>query len=97
MEDVEAMVALERALLLKPDDPSRMHALARAIANHSDVDFARAEDLAREAATQDPTNAEFRMTLGEFLRNDSKYLAATTELEKVLMLSKKDLMITLMH
>ena len=87
----KAIAELETALQLKPDDARRSNLLAQFLASGSNQDTDRAEELATNAVTKVPGNPEYRLTLGVILRRSSKYLAATTELKKALLLSNEQL------
>jgi Flp pilus assembly protein TadD len=76
----EAKSALERAVALKPKDPSYL--LALGIAWLRKTDLFEAEKLFRRVLVMEPNNAQAQLHLGYVLLNQKKYAEARTWLEK---------------
>jgi len=76
----EAKSALERAVQLKPKDPSYL--LALGIAWLRKTDLFEAEKLFRRVLVMEPNNAQAQLHLGYVLLNQKKYAEARTWLEK---------------
>ncbi len=76
----EAKSALERAVSLKPKDPS--YQLALGIAWLRKTDLFTAEKVFRQVLALQPNNAEAQLHLGYVLLNQKKYAEARTWLEK---------------
>ena len=76
----EAKSALERAVTLKPKDPSYL--LALGIAWLRKTDLFEAEKIFRRVLVLEPNNAQAQLHLGYVLLNQKKYAEARTWLEK---------------
>jgi len=76
----EAKSALERAVQLKPKEPSYL--LALGIAWLRKTDLFEAEKLFRRVLVMEPNNAQAQLHLGYALLNQKKYAEARTWLEK---------------
>jgi Flp pilus assembly protein TadD len=76
----EAKSALERAVFLKPKEPSYL--LALGIAWLRKTDLFEAEKLFRRVLVLEPNNAQAQLHLGYVLLNQKKYAEARTWLEK---------------
>lgn len=76
----EAKSALERAVSLKPKDPSYL--LALGIAWLRKTDLFEAEKIFRRVLVMQPNNAQAQLHLGYVLLNQKKYAEARTWLEK---------------
>jgi len=76
----EAKSALERAVQVKPKDPSYL--LALGIAWLRKTDLFEAEKLFRRVLVMEPNNAQAQLHLGYVLLNQKKYAEARTWLEK---------------
>ncbi|HEX5603030.1 MAG TPA: tetratricopeptide repeat protein [Pyrinomonadaceae bacterium] len=76
----EAKSALERAVALKPKEPSYL--LALGIAWLRKTDLFEAEKLFRRVLVMEPNNAQAQLHLGYVLLNQKKYAEARTWLEK---------------
>lgn len=76
----EAKSALERAVALKPKEPSYL--LALGIAWLRKTDLFEAEKIFRRVLVMEPNNAQAQLHLGYVLLNQKKYAEARTWLEK---------------
>jgi tetratricopeptide (TPR) repeat protein len=76
----EAKAALQRAVELRPNDPSLL--LGLGIAWLRKTDFFEAEKLFRRVIQMQPTNAQAQLHLGYVLLNQKKYQEARLWLEK---------------
>jgi len=76
----EAKSALERAVQLKPKEPSYLVALG--IAWLRKTDLFEAEKIFRRVLVMEPNNAQAQLHLGYVLLNQKKYAEARTWLEK---------------
>jgi Flp pilus assembly protein TadD len=76
----EAKSALERAVQLKPKEPS--YQLALGIAWLRKTDLFEAEKIFRRVLVLEPSNAQAQLHLGYVLLNQKKYAEARTWLEK---------------
>jgi len=76
----EAKSALERAVQLKPKDPSYL--LTLGIAWLRKTDLFEAEKIFRRVLVMEPNNAQAQLHLGYVLLNQKKYAEARTWLEK---------------
>jgi Tfp pilus assembly protein PilF len=76
----EAKSALERAVALKPKEPSYL--LALGIAWLRKTDLFEAEKIFRRVLVLEPNNAQAQLHLGYVLLNQKKYAEARTWLEK---------------
>ena len=83
-----AIAAAEKALRQKPNDPDRLHLLARSLATAPIPDLVRSEKLVRQSVAKDPANHRFRLTLGTILMRSSRYQESITEMQKALLNSR---------